>query len=363
MSWEDRDYASGDPTRRADGFGGLGGGGGGRFADNPLNWSPAIGHLFGIRIRVHITLLLFMVFNFLRAPGLESIVFQGVFFISILLHEFGHCFAARWVGGSAHDILMWPLGGLASVDAPRQPKPQFITVICGPLVNVAIILIATIVLKAMGGSIIGITSFPYYAVLPPFSGSGYLFFILQVAIWANSALFIFNLLPMYPMDGGRMLHCALWRPLGYYKATMVTCTIGMVIAVLVGLYALGIREYMLIAIAILGYMACYQERMMAKAGASTEDGYMGYDFSGGYSTLDKSSGKSKQPGFFAKWKSQRNQSKWRAAREREAAEQLQVDAILDKVKQQGIASLTAKEKRMLEEATRRQNEADRRHGV
>lgn len=361
MSWEDRDYASGDPTYRADGFGGLSRGTGGRFADNPLNWSPTIGHLFGIRIRVHITLLLFILFDLLQSFTVGTLIFEAVLFGSILLHEFGHCFAARSVGGSADDILMWPLGGLASVDAPRRPKEQFITVICGPLVNVALIILSVAIVFGLGGRVLFTSSYPYLFSIGP--TNSYLDVVLFSMILTNVALFLFNLLPMYPMDGGRMLHCALWKPMGYYRGTMITCTVGMITAVLVGLYAVVIREYILIAIAILGYLACYQERTMTKASGANATNEFGYDFSGGYSTLDPSTGKPNQPGFFAKWKQKKQQGKWRAQREREAAEQVKVDEILDKVKNHGIASLSNKEKKMLEEATRRQNAADRRHGL
>lgn len=370
MSWEDRDYASGDPTRRADGFGGLNRGAGGRFADNPLMWSPTIGHLFGIRIRIHAILIFVMVFRFIRLPGIETLIFEAIFFFSILLHEFGHCFAARSVGGSADDILMWPLGGLASVDAPRRPGAQFITVICGPLVNVALCILCAVGIVVLGGNFGRIDGYPFYDIGTPANALSstigyYAFITLYWAFMGNMFLFIFNLLPMYPMDGGRMLQCVLWGPFkfGYRKATLTTCSVGMVLAVLTGLFALWSSEWILIGIAVLGYMACYQERMMAKAGASKEDGFMGYDFSGGYSTLDKKTASPHQPGFFAKWKQKRQQGKWRAQREREAAEQETVDAILDKVKNHGIASLTSKEKKMLEVATRRQNEADKRHGV
>lgn len=374
MSWEDRDYASGDPSRRGGGFGGFTGGGGTRFADNPLVWlmtfAPTIGHLFRIRIRVHSFLLLFMLFEFIRRPGVNTLIMEAILFGSILLHEFGHCFAARAVGGSADDILMWPLGGLASVDAPRRPLPQFITVICGPLVNVAICIVGIILIISAGGGIESALSFPYFSVHGPASGVSstaalYYLITLDKIIWVNVALFVFNLLPMYPMDGGRMLHCALWKSMGHYKGTMITCTVGMVMAVIVGLYALfsGGAAFILLGIAIMGYLTCDRERKMTRASASPESGYMGYDFSGGYSTLDKSASKSSKPGFFARRKQEKQQGRWRAERERAAAEQLKVDAILDKVKNSGIASLTNKEKKMLEEATRRQNEADRRHGV
>ena len=111
MSWYERPYA-----------GGRGGASG--FFENPLTWTPTLGRLFGIRIRVHMLFMLFVGYELLRASV------QGWFpaaahyllllWTFVLMHEFGHCFAARSVGGSADEILLWPLGGLANTVATSE---------------------------------------------------------------------------------------------------------------------------------------------------------------------------------------------------------------------------------------------------
>ncbi len=360
MSWEERDYARFGPQGGTGGFGMFASRAGTNFGDNPLNWAPTLGTLFGIRVRLHITFILYIVFELLRFQAGFTFILGSlvILFGSVLLHEFGHCFAARGVGGSADDILMWPLGGLASVSAPRQPWPQFITVVCGPLVNVALFVVAGGLLLVTGAQFVGFSLLPFQFFVPPV---GYLGSFLYLTFSINLALFIFNLLPMYPMDGGRMLHCALWHKMGYKRGTMITTTVGMVVAILVGLYALLNRQYFLIAIAFMGYITCYQERLLAKAGFGSDENEFGYDFSGGYTTLQDE--KKSRPGFFARWKQRRIEGRWRDERRKAQHLQDQVDAILEKVKRDGINSLSNREKKMLEEATKQQNSADRQHRV
>ncbi len=353
MGWQDREYAHGG-SGGTGGFGMFSSRAGSRFSDNPLNWSPTIGRLFGIRVRVHITLILFVAFELLAARYgvLHALKLSLVLFGSVLLHEFGHCFAARSVGGGADDILMWPLGGLASVDAPRQPWPQFVTVICGPLVNVALLIVSGVILKLRGAVFIfgSISPYDWVAFSTDASELGRW---LSLIFMINGVLLVFNLWPMYPMDGGRMLHCALWKWMGHQRGTMLATTVGMVAAVIMGLSGLMSQTYTLLIIAILGYITCYQERMMVKAGALEEDGFMGYNFSGGYTTLDPQ-GQRKKPGWLAKMKARSAAKNRERERREELVLQEKVDRILEKIKNEGIGSLTRGEKKLLEDATKRQ---------
>jgi len=102
-----------------------------------LNWSFPIGRYLGIQVRVHITFVLLVVFEMIQqGDPAWTLRWTGLLFLSVLLHEFGHCLACRSVGGQADEILMWPLGGLAFCRPPRRPWPEFVTVAWGPLVNV-----------------------------------------------------------------------------------------------------------------------------------------------------------------------------------------------------------------------------------
>src|SRR5215813_282839 len=125
---------------------------------DPFNWSIPCGRLFGITIRVHIlfpvvTIALVLRFAFeVPIPGawLDLALLEAIIFLTVLLHEFGHCFGARAVNGDAQEILMWPLGGLASVDVPHTPRANFITTLAGPAVNFFLCLLSLLVLYLTG---------------------------------------------------------------------------------------------------------------------------------------------------------------------------------------------------------------------
>src|SRR5688572_6038204 len=101
-------------------------------------WAFYLFSAFGIRVSIHVFSIVFLVLELLAAAGRGTVgptlVIAGMLFTFVLLHEFGHCFGARAVGGSADDILMWPLGGLASVDPPDRPWEHLVTTLCGPAV-------------------------------------------------------------------------------------------------------------------------------------------------------------------------------------------------------------------------------------
>src|SRR5262249_44539324 len=148
---------------------------------------------------------------------------------------FGHCFAARWMGGDAEEILMWPLGGLAMTGAPNRPWPQLVTTLGGPLVNLIICVVAAI----LGFAIWQRFQFPFNLFVAKFEvpqslAESYVWYVSAVS-WG---LFVFNMLPVFPMDGGRILQELLWFKLGYYKATLIACVVGMVGAVLMAFWGL-----------------------------------------------------------------------------------------------------------------------------
>src|SRR5262245_3059115 len=113
---------------------------------DPFSWSFPIAQIAGIMVRVHIFMPLIIAGFILRETRKDAVenawidaaILMGLLFVVILLHEFGHCIIARLVGGDAREILMWPLGGLASVEVPHAPAAHFLTAAGGPLVNVAL---------------------------------------------------------------------------------------------------------------------------------------------------------------------------------------------------------------------------------
>src|SRR5262245_27779832 len=118
---------------------------------DPMTWSFPLGRLFGVNVRVHVTLPVVVIGLILKAASdperpaglwLDATILMLILFVSILMHEFGHCFAARAVEGEASEVLLWPLGGLAVCDLPHAPRAHLVTALGGPAMNVVLCLAA-----------------------------------------------------------------------------------------------------------------------------------------------------------------------------------------------------------------------------
>jgi Zn-dependent protease len=139
-------------------------------------------------------------------------------FLIVLLHEFGHAFACRQVGGEAQHILLWPFGGVAFASPPLRPGAVLWTIVAGPLVNVVLWPLLTILGWYVGTSSLNGTDFHEWIY----------------AVWTiNILLLRFNILPLYPLDGGQILQSLLWFKIGRAKSLIVASIIGFIgIAVL-----------------------------------------------------------------------------------------------------------------------------------
>lgn len=161
-------------------------------------------------------------------------------FAIVLLHEFGHAFACRQVGGSVERILLWPLGGVARVRPPQRPLAQLWALLAGPLVNL----------------VLALPALALWLLLPEgFLGDDGTHALLVFMV-INVALFLFNMLPVYPLDGGQVLRSLLWLVMGREKSLLVAAGIGLVAAIGGGLgAALYLGDYWL---ALIGVYAAWQ---------------------------------------------------------------------------------------------------------
>lgn len=261
MGWQDRPYSK--PTGSSPNFTPL---------QNIFFGSLSLGEWFGIHVRIHASLILLIAFRVLFSGGagfMNALLTSAILFGVILLHEFGHCFAARAVGGDAREILLWPLGGLAFVEAPRRPWPSFFATAGGPLVNVAICLITGAALWLLSG---GQFQPPLNPLIPfgggvSLSAQSHLFLGLNSAayyLWwiyiTSWMLLFFNLLPIFPLDGGQLLQAALWSRIGYIRSMEFACATGMIGAVGVGLWGLYSGSLWLLFLAFAGFVTCYRTR-------------------------------------------------------------------------------------------------------
>ena len=338
---------------------------GSRALDNPINWSFGVGRFFGIRIRLHVLFVLggvFVLVSGLRGAG-EGAALSGLghgagtlglLFLIVLLHEFGHCWGAWRVGGSAEEILLWPLGGLASVATPHTPRANLITALAGPAVNVVICLVIAAVLVAMTGSGWSVpwNPFAYARTAAPITSTLQLWLVITFSL--SYFILLFNLAPVFPLDGGRVLQCLLWPSKGYADATRLATGVGMVGAIGFGVLGLISGQYLLFFIAVFGYLTCWQQRQMLRMGGFELEGEFGYDSSQGYTSLDRAEQRERRPGFFERRRAAKAERRARSEAERFEQHQRMVEAVLEKISQSGSESLSPEERRVLEQETQRQ---------
>ncbi|HYX69816.1 MAG TPA: M50 family metallopeptidase [Terriglobales bacterium] len=164
-----------------------------------------------------------------RAGGYSSALWNVLeylaLFLIVLLHEFGHALACRQVGGKANRIVLWPLGGVAYVSPPPRPGATLWSIAAGPLVNAALVPVL-LGLRVVSGSAGWAHSWPDLDAL------------LQAVSIINAGLLVFNMLPIYPLDGGQVLRSLLWFALGRARSLMVATIFGFV----------GLAGYFLLAL-------------------------------------------------------------------------------------------------------------------
>jgi stage IV sporulation protein FB len=349
---------------------------------DPFAWSIPFGRLFGITIRVHLLFPVVVLGLLLRAayqkgaePGqwIDYLIVLSFLFVSVLLHEFGHCFAARWVGGDASEVLLWPLGGLATVEVPHTPKANFLTAFGGPAVNLGLCLLVSGVLLTFSlrpnldprPAQAWETKVVNFAENNKELGSRYAYsnnpdqllpywqVLLVQFFWVNWFGFLLNVLLIgFPLDGGRMFQAALWPRLGYRESMQIAIFVGFVVMFLVGIYALIQNELLVLCLAMYIYFACKFEWM--KLEHTAEDSLFGYDFSQGYTSLENSSEREqverprrRKQTFWQRFWQRRAARRMHREQQTQLQEEQRMDQLLEKIQREGKHALTDEEQRFL----------------
>lgn len=205
-----------------------------------MSWK--LGRVSGIDVFVHPTFLLVLLFPQVRAYGAFGLGLVLATFGCVLFHELGHAMMARRYGIGTQDITLYPIGGVARLARiPRSPGAELAIALAGPAVNLAI------AAGLLGLGVLGLWSGP---VLGTFG-----VYLLMV----NVVLAVFNLVPAFPMDGGRVLRAALSGWVGRLRATEIAAGIGRGLALLFGLLAVFYGEPMQVALAMFIYWAAGAE--------------------------------------------------------------------------------------------------------
>ena len=176
-------------------------------------------------------------------------------FVCVVLHEFGHALSARRYGIPTQDIILLPIGGVARLmKIPEKPFHEFVIAIAGPLVNVAIAL-----LLSLWFFYPGLSSLPSPDEGNELSLIGDYHFFIPALIFINVMLVVFNLLPAFPMDGGRVFRAMLTGKLGLYRATRIATFLGQILAVLMFVYGIWQFSFTTSLIGIFIFYAAYRE--------------------------------------------------------------------------------------------------------
>lgn len=218
-----------------------------------MSWSFPIGIVKGTVIRIHITFLLFLLWigaaHYSQGgwpAATEGVVFMALLFLCVVLHEFGHVFAARRYGVRTPDITLLPIGGVARLERiPEKPAQEIVVALAGPAVN---IVIAGLLYLVLGGFV------PAGSVEPQNAGVG----VLERLAAVNLFLALFNLIPAFPMDGGRVLRAILASRNGYVRGTQMAASVGQGVAFLLGLLGL-FGNPILLFIALFVYLGAASE--------------------------------------------------------------------------------------------------------
>ena len=223
--------------------------------------------LRGIDVRLHFTfplILLWAAFQFGATGGNVSSALFGVVVISLLfvlvtLHEFGHSFAAMHYGVPVKQIVLSPIGGVAQLQRiPDNPVQEFVISIAGPAVNFVIAVVMALFIPLLG---LGVTDF-----VTALSGTAGLTItaVFAYIFTYNIFLALFNLIPAFPLDGGRVFRSLLAMKLDYGQATNIAAAVGKALAVMMGLYGLSNGGIFMVFIAIFIFTSAGQEAKMVK---------------------------------------------------------------------------------------------------
>ncbi len=220
-----------------------------------MTWSFPVGRLWGTEIRIHATFFLLLLWIAVATyveggPNLAiyNLLFILALFACVLAHEFGHILVARRYGIPTPDVTLLPIGGMARLERiPEKPMQEIVVALAGPAVNVAIWLVLTVLLGART-SLAGLEN-----IDDPSQG-----FLARLAA-VNIFLVLFNMIPAFPMDGGRVFRAAVALWVGRVRATQIAAMAGQTLAFLFGFIGLMIGNPILVLIAVFVFVAASSE--------------------------------------------------------------------------------------------------------
>lgn len=218
-----------------------------------MRWSFRIATIAGTAVKVHVTFVALLVFlagtDYVTrgvSAALTGTLFLLAVFACVLAHEFGHILMARRFGVRTPDVILLPIGGLARLERiPEEPRQELFIALAGPAVTLVLAAGLAAAVYASGGT-------------PQFGGIDLTGSFLNAMMQVNVLLLLFNMIPAFPMDGGRVLRAALASRLGITRATRIAAGLGQGFAVLLAVYGFS-RSFILVLIALFIFMGAGAE--------------------------------------------------------------------------------------------------------
>lgn len=363
-------------------------------------WSVSLGRWWGVHVRLHLFFILFAIlvgyvaqvsallwYNATTTDALPGTNWMGiacplVVLVSVLLHELAHVVVARHLGGTADEIVLGPLGGLAPARVPYEPHSELVSLMAGTLVNAAVCCIAAAWI--FGFELQTDVSKLMTFHIQFFDGSHHqtpALAFLKLVFWVNWSLILVNLLPVFPFDGARSLQNMLTFLFPEWDSGPSIVRLGKVFS----LVLLGVAWYLTqqvsgegpgseglaigqppvwLALTLLSVYIFFGSRMEEQHLSQAEhqdDSVFGYDFSQGYTSLERSMSDeeperaaAKSPvGLFRMWLEQRRALREKQLQEQEVEDERRVDEVLERLHQGGMQSLTSEERALLERVSQR----------
>ena len=326
------------------------------------SWNLSLGRWAGIRIRLHAFFVLFAVlalyFAAQEGAALTAAAGIGLLFASVLLHEFGHCWSAWAVDGSAEQIVIWPFGGLTPVNVSHDPKSERTTALAGPLANLLVCFVLAPALVYLSPDVLKLLN----PLTPPWNERGLtVTSALEWTFWVNWIVFLMNVaLPAFPLDGGRIWRSLLWPRCGYRSAVVYVSMAAKLTAVLLGVAAwlcFDDFRFATLPLAILAVLIFFNAKQDADRlhDHDLDDVTFGYDFSEGYTSLEQPSRAARDagPGPLRQWLDSRREARLVRQRQVEEEEERRVDEVLARLHEFGRDSLSDDDRRLLDRVSAR----------
>lgn len=331
-------------------------------AESPVYLSFPAGTWFATRIRISVFFPLVMLLFAHRLQSLQLGLLAGaILFVCIILHEFGHIFAARLTGGYGDEILIWPLGGLAFCHPGYSMKSRLLTPAAGPIFHAFACLILAWPVHSMG--YLGHVLNPMNAATMPSDIQTLSGQLVVLAFSINWLLMLLNLIPVYPLDGGRMLQVILSARLPAEASTQLYIRIGVIFGFGFLLIGMFVDSSTVVCLGALVLILNLQESFRMQSADRYDESFMGYDFSQGYTSLEREEEAAAAAGprknALQRWREGRAAKKAERERLQAVEEEQQLDDILAKLHQQGEASLTDRERKILKRVSERLREKER----